>query len=93
MLTGLPALTQFRERPHVDATLAAFRAIGDRPADARALRELGRLLRDQRDLADAGVALNASQAIFEALGDALWTARILVSKATWTTGAAPIPRP
>ena len=68
-------------REHLDAALAAFRAIGDRPAEARALRELGILLRDQGDLDSAGQALDASQAIFAELGDALWTARVLASKA------------
>jgi hypothetical protein len=66
----------------VDAALAAFRAIGDQPAEARALRELGLLLRDQGDLPGAEAALDASQAIFGALGDALWMARVLISKAS-----------
>ena len=39
------------------------------------------LLRDQGDLTGSGTALNASQAIFEELGDGLWTARVLASKA------------
>jgi hypothetical protein len=66
---------------HLDAALAAFRAIGDRAAEARALRELGILLRDRGDLESSEEALNASQAIFGELGDALWTARVLASKA------------
>jgi len=39
------------------------------------------LLRDQGDLAGSGTALSASQAIFETLGDTLWKARVLFSKA------------
>jgi len=39
------------------------------------------LLRDQGNLAGAGTALSASQAIFETLGDTLWKARVLFSKA------------
>ncbi len=66
---------------HLDAALAACRAIGDRPAEARALRELGILLRDQGDLDGAGQALDASEGIFAELGDALWTARVLASRA------------
>ena len=62
--------------------LAAFGDIGDRPAEARALRELGLLLRDQGDLTGAETALNGSLAIFEALGDSLWAARLLDSKAS-----------
>ncbi len=68
-------------RQHLDAALEAFRAISDRPAEARALRELGMLLRGQGDLAGSGTALSASQAIFGTLGDTLWKARVLVSKA------------
>jgi hypothetical protein len=66
---------------HLDATLETFRAIGDRPGEARALRETGLLLRDQGDLKGAGQALDASQAIFGELGDVLWAARVLASKA------------
>jgi hypothetical protein len=39
------------------------------------------LLRDRGDLDDSGAALSASQAIFEELGDVLWAARVLASKA------------
>ena len=69
-------------RRHLDVALAAFGDIGDRPAEARALRELGLLLRDQGDLTGAETALNGSLAIFEALGDSLWAARLLGSKAS-----------
>jgi tetratricopeptide (TPR) repeat protein len=68
-------------RQHLDAALNTFRSIGDRPAEARALRELGILLRDQGELGSSGQALNASQEIFAELGDALWTGRVLVCKA------------
>ncbi len=51
------------------------------------------LLRDQGDLAGSETALNASQAIYELLGDALWTARVLASKAGLddVRGADPAP--
>jgi hypothetical protein len=61
--------------------VTTFRGIGDRPAEARALRELSMLLRDQGELAGSETALSASQEIFEALGDVLWTARVLASQA------------
>jgi hypothetical protein len=68
-------------RQQLDEALAAFGDIGDRPAEARALRELGLLLRDQGHLAGSDTALNGSHAIFEALGDSVWVARLLASKA------------
>ena len=51
------------------------------------------LLRDQGDPAGSETALNQSQAIFQALGDALWTARVLVSRASLAErrGADPAP--
>src|SRR5262249_30303514 len=69
-------------RQHLDEALQAFRTIGDRPAEARALRELGLLLRDQGDLPGAAGALDASRAIFDELGDALWVARVLAGQAS-----------
>jgi tetratricopeptide (TPR) repeat protein len=80
-------------RQHVDAAIDAFRDIGDRPAEARALREVGLLLRDQGDLPGAGEALEESQAIFTALGDVIWTARVLASKASVEElrGGDPVP--
>ena len=39
------------------------------------------LLRDQGDVSGAEAALDASREIFEALGDVLWAARVLASKA------------
>jgi hypothetical protein len=68
-------------RQHLGTALDVYREIGDRPAEARALHECGLLLRDQGDVDDAGQAFDASQAIFAALGDAIWTARVLVGKA------------
>jgi hypothetical protein len=68
-------------RRHLDAALATARALNDRPAEARALREIGLLLRDYGDLDGSGQALDASQEIFAGLGDELWTARVLASKA------------
>jgi tetratricopeptide (TPR) repeat protein len=59
-------------RQHLDAALEAFRVIGDRPAEARALREVGLLLRDQGDLDGSIQGLNDSRAIFDDLGDAPW---------------------
>jgi tetratricopeptide (TPR) repeat protein len=80
-------------RQHADVALDAFREIGDRPAEARALREAGLLLRDQGDLSGAGEALDDSQAIFTALGDSIWTARVLASKASLEElcGGDPVP--
>jgi tetratricopeptide (TPR) repeat protein len=83
---SIAALCRLRQewamaRRHLDAALATFRSIGDRPAEARALRELGILLRSQGDLEGSEDALNASQEIFGQLSDALWVARVLVSKA------------
>ena len=77
----------------LDLALAAFRAIGDQPAEARTLRELGLLLRDQGDPTGSETALNQSQAMFQALGDALWTARVLASRADLAErrGADPAP--
>ncbi len=46
------------------------------------MREVGLLLRDRGDFRGSGQAMETSQAIFAALGDALWTARVLASKAT-----------
>jgi tetratricopeptide (TPR) repeat protein len=66
---------------HLDAAIKTFRAIDDQPGEARALREIGLLLRDKGDLEGCGPALDASQAIFAELGDALWTARVLAGKA------------
>ena len=66
---------------HLDAALEEFRAIGDRPAEARALREAGLLLRDQGDLEGAGHALDTSHEIFTKLGDELWAARLLAGQA------------
>ena len=68
-------------RQYLDAALAAFRDIGDRPAEARALRELGLLLRDQGDLSGAEAALGGGREIFEALGDPPWMARVLAGEA------------
>ena len=39
------------------------------------------LLRDQGEMAGSEAALDASQAIFEELGDVLWMARVLAGKA------------
>ena len=51
------------------------------------------LLRDQGSLTGSRTALNAGQTIFEALGDVLWTARVLASKAALAEmrGADPAP--
>jgi hypothetical protein len=38
------------------------------------------LLRDKGEMAGSGAALDASRAIFEELGDVLWTARVLASQ-------------
>jgi hypothetical protein len=66
-------------------------AIG--PPRRAPLREVGLLLRDQGDYDGAGQALDASQAIFSVLGDAIWTARVLASKASVEElrGGDPVP--
>ena len=66
---------------HVSQALDVFRAISDRPAQARALRELGMLLRDQGEPTRAEAAMAESRSIFTALGDELWTARTMASEA------------
>ncbi len=53
-----------------------FRTSGDRPAQARARRQLGILARDTADYDTAATALLDAHARFTTLGDQLWIARV-----------------
>jgi tetratricopeptide (TPR) repeat protein len=53
------------------------RDIGDQPAAAKALRELGMISRDREDWDTARDYFDQSHAIFIALNDELWVARVL----------------
>ncbi|MER7450359.1 tetratricopeptide repeat protein [Nocardia beijingensis] len=58
-----------------------YRTTGDRPAQARAQRQLGILCRDGGDYDTATTALVDAHALFTNLGDELWIARVHASLA------------
>ena len=64
-----------------DAALTTFGEIGDQPAEAGALWELGLTLRGHGEFDRSSEMLASSLAIFQALGDAVWSARVLASTA------------
>lgn len=66
---------------HADSALQTFRMIPDRPAQGWALRELGIVLREQGRHRDADDALAEAERLFDELGDRLWQARALASRA------------
>ena len=64
-------------KENVRTALQYFQSINDRPAEARALRELGMLFRERAQWDTARDYFTQSQRIFAELHDDLWVARAL----------------
>src|SRR6185437_4898544 len=83
---SMAALDRRQERwseacEHARSALDTFRAIGDRPAQGWALRELGIALREQGLFGEAGQTFTESESLFADLGDLLWQARAVACHA------------
>ncbi|MGY5309152.1 ATP-binding protein [Nocardia gipuzkoensis] len=83
-LADLHRTTSDYDRAHQHLDIAfdiIYRTSGDRPAQARAQRQLGMLCRDCGDYDTATTALVDAHGLFTTLGDDLWIARVHASLA------------